>query len=66
MEIVSKKKIEDAKILFFNRILNTDSNRSSKCGPRQLNLNFSKFFLHNGLNNIFLDLVVYLLIGFRV
>ena len=49
-----------------NRSLFGAINLFHKCGPRQLNLNFAKFFLHNGLDNIFLDLEVYLLIGFSV
>ena len=49
-----------------NRSLFGATNLFHKCGPRWLNLNFAKFFLHNGLNNMFLDLAVNLLTGFGV
>ena len=49
-----------------NRSLFGAINLFHKFGLRWLNLNFAKFFLHNGLNNIFLDLIVYLLIGFSL
>ena len=49
-----------------NRSLFRPTNLFHKYGPRKLNINFAKFFLHNGLNERFLDLAVYLLIGFSV
>ena len=67
METVSKifYVLLDAKIIFFNRIFNmfivAVFNRSifevinlfNKCGPRQFNLNFAKFFFHKDFNNTY-------------
>ena len=49
-----------------NRLLFGAANLFHKCGPPIAQLKFAKFFLHNDLNNTFLDLAVYLLTGFSI
>ena len=49
-----------------NRLLFGTIDLFHKCGRRQLNLSFANSFLHNDLFNVFLDLAVYLLVGFTI
>ena len=41
-------------ITAFDRSIFEVINSFNKCGPRQLNLHFAKFFLHKDFNNTFL------------
>ena len=55
-------------VCVLNKFIVTASNRLlfDNCGPRWINLNFVKLFLHNGLRNTFLGFIVCLLVGFSV